>query len=96
MATFTPLADRVAIRPDTAEETTSGGLYIPDTAKEKPRRGTVLSVGPGRFENGQNVEMSVKTGDAVLYGSYAGTEITLDGEEVLIVRESDLLGCITD
>jgi len=96
MATFTPLADRVAIRPDTAEETTSGGLYIPDTAKEKPQRGTVLSVGPGRFENGQKVEMSVKTGDAVLYGSYAGTEITLDGEEVLIVRESDLLGCITD
>lgn len=94
MATFTPLADRVAIRPDTAEETTQGGLYIPDTAKEKPQRGTVLAVGPGRFENGQKIAMSVREGDAVLYGAYAGTEITLDGEDVLIVRESDLLGRI--
>lgn len=94
MATFKPLSDRVALRPATAEETTKGGLYIPDTAKEKPLRGTVLSVGPGRTENGHHIEMSVKEGDEVLYGKYAGTEITLDGEEILIVNESDLLGRI--
>jgi chaperonin GroES len=96
MSTFTPLSDRVAIRPAPAEETTKSGLYIPDTAKEKPQRGTVVAVGPGRFENGQKIEMSVKQGDAVLYGQYAGTEISLDGEDILIVRESDLLGCIED
>lgn len=96
MATFTPLADRVAVRPVPADDTTESGLYIPDTAKEKPLRGTILAVGPGRVENGQRIEMSVKTGDAVLFGTYAGTEITLDGEEVLVMKESDILGCIED
>jgi len=96
MATFKPLSDRVAVRPAPADEKTSGGLFIPDTAKEKPKRGTVLAVGPGRFENGHQIAMGVKKGDDVLYGSYAGTEITLDGEDILIMRESDLLGRIDD
>lgn len=94
MATFKPLSDRVAIRPVPADEKTQSGLYIPDTAKEKPLRGTVISVGPGRTENGHHIEMSVREGDDVLYGKYAGTEITLDGEDILIVKESDLLGRI--
>ncbi|PEN13988.1 co-chaperone GroES [Longibacter salinarum] len=96
MTTFKPLSDRVAIRPAAADEKTKGGLYIPDTAKEKPKRGTVLAVGPGRVENGQTIAMGVKEGDDVLYGSYAGTEISLAGEDILIVRESDLLGRIDD
>jgi chaperonin GroES len=94
MATFTPLSDRVAIRPLPAEETTQSGIIIPDTARDKPQRGTVLAVGPGRMENGQRIEMSVKEGDSVLFGKYAGTEISLDGEDVLIVREDDLFGRI--
>jgi chaperonin GroES len=92
MATFKPLSDRVAVRPAPADEKTQGGLYIPDTAKEKPKRGTVVAVGPGRMEDGKTIEMGVKEGDDVLYGSYAGTEISLDGEDILILRESDLLG----
>jgi len=94
MATFKPLSDRVAVRPLEAEETTQSGLIIPDTAKEKPQRGTVIAVGPGRVENGHHIEMSVKEGDAVLFGKYAGTEITMNGEEVLIMKEDDLFGCI--
>lgn len=94
MATFKPLSDRVAVRPLPPEETTTSGLYIPDTAKEKPMRGTVVAVGPGRVENGQRVEPSVKEGDSVLYGKYAGTELNLEGDELLILKESDLLGCI--
>ncbi|WP_022836679.1 co-chaperone GroES [Salisaeta longa] len=96
MATFTPLSDRVAVRPEPAEEQTESGLYIPDTAKEKPQKGTVVSVGPGKVENGQRIEMSVQAGDHVLYGKYAGTEVTLDGDELLIMKESDLLGRIDD
>lgn len=96
MSTFKPLGDRVAVKPLPAEEKTAGGLYVPDTAKEKPQRGTVVAVGEGRFENGERVAMSVKEGDAVLYGKYSGTEITLDGEELLIMKESDLLGLIED
>lgn len=96
MVTFKPLADRVAVRPEPAEEKTAGGLYVPDTAKEKPQRGTVVAVGEGRIENGERVHMSVKEGDAVLYGKYAGTEISLDGEEILIMKESDLLGIIEE
>jgi len=93
---FKPLGDRVAVRPAPADEKTSGGLYIPDTAKDKPQRGTVVAVGPGRTENGTHVEMSVSEGASVLYGKYAGTEITLHGEELLIMKESDLLGTIEE
>lgn len=92
MATFQPLSDRVAVRPDPADETTESGIIIPDSAKEKPQRGTVVAVGPGRVENGSRIEMSVRAGDSVLYGKYAGTEITMDGEDVLIMREDDLFG----
>jgi chaperonin GroES len=94
MASIKPLADRVLVRPDAAEETTSSGIIIPDTAKEKPQRGTVVAAGPGKVENGTKVDMSVKKGDTILYGKYSGTEITLDGEEFLIMRESDILGIL--
>ncbi len=94
MSKFKPLSDRVLVKPDTAEEKTESGIIIPDTAKEKPQRGTVVSVGPGKVENGQKVDMSVKEGDKVLYGKYAGTEITLDGEEYMIMRENDILGTV--
>ena len=89
-----PLADRVVVRPQEAEEKTAGGLFIPDTAKEKPQRGTVLAVGPGKVENGTKIDMTVKEGDTVLYGKYAGTEIQLDGDDVMIMRESDILGVV--
>jgi len=94
MAKLTPLADRVVVRPQDAEEVTSGGLIIPDTAKEKPQKGIVIAVGPGKVENGTKIEMSVKEGDTVLYGKYAGTEVTIDGDDVLIMRESDILGVV--
>ncbi|MEX0684460.1 MAG: co-chaperone GroES [Balneolales bacterium] len=94
MAKITPLSDRVLVQPDTAEEKTSSGIIIPDTAKEKPQRGTVVAVGPGKIENGTKIDMSVKNGDKVLYGKYAGTELELDGEEYLIMRESDILGVV--
>ena len=89
-----PLADRVVVKPEAAEETTAGGLIIPDTAKEKPQKGTVVAVGPGRVENGTKIDMTVKEGDTVLYGKYAGTEIALDGDDVMIMRESDILGVV--
>jgi len=92
MATFQPLSDRVAVRPDPADETTESGIIIPDSAKEKPQQGVIVAVGPGRVENGSRIEMSVREGDSVLYGKYAGTEITMDGEDVLIMREDDLFG----
>ncbi len=96
MKTLTPLSDRVVVQAAEAEEITSSGLYIPDSAKEKPQRGTVISVGPGKVENGAKIEMTVKAGDTVLYGKYSGTEITLDDEEYLIMRESDILGIVVD
>lgn len=89
-----PLGDRVVVKPQEAETQTASGLYIPDTAKEKPMRGTVLAVGPGKTENGTHVEMTVSEKDTVLYGKYAGTEIQLDGDDVLIMRESDILGVV--
>ena len=95
-ASIKPLADRVVVKPQEAEEKTAGGLYIPDTAKEKPQRGTVVAVGPGKVENGTHVEMTVKEGDTVLYGKYAGTEITLGSDDVLIMRESDILGVVNE
>ncbi len=96
MTMIQPLSDRVVVRAEEAEEKTSSGLYIPDSAKEKPQRGTVVSVGPGKVENGTKIEMTVKEGDTVLYGKYSGTEITLDSEEYLIMRESDILGIIDE
>ncbi len=95
MASIKPLADRVLVKPDSAEEKTSSGIIIPDSAKEKPQRGTVVAAGPGKVENGTKIDMSVKTGDKVLYGKYSGTELTLDGEDFLIMRESDILGVVS-
>ena len=85
-----PLSDRVLIRPNPAEEKTAGGLFIPDTAKEKPLAGKVVAVGPGTKE----VTMEVKEGDTVLYGKYSGQEITVDGTEYLIMRQNDILAII--
>ncbi|MCW9707831.1 MULTISPECIES: co-chaperone GroES [Fodinibius] len=90
-----PLSDRVLVQPEPAEEKTSSGIIIPDTAKEKPQEGTVVAAGPGKVENGTKIDMSVKEGDKVLYGKYSGTEITLDGEEYLIMREADILGIVS-
>jgi chaperonin GroES len=86
-----PLADRVAIRPLEETEQMRGGLYIPDTAKEKPQQGEIIAVGPGRVEKGDKVPMELKVGDRVLYGKYSGTEVTLDDDTVLIIKESDVL-----
>ena len=94
MASITPLGDRVLVRPEAAEEKTSFGLFIPDTAKEKPQKGTVIAVGTGRYENGTKIEMTVKAGDKVLYGKYAGSEVQIDGEDLMIMRESDIFGVI--
>jgi chaperonin GroES len=96
MATFKPLGDRVAVKPEPADEKTAGGLFVPDTAKEKPQRGTIVAIGAGRVENGERIEMTVEEGDAVLYGKYAGTEISLNGNDLLIMKESDLLGLIEE
>lgn len=95
MASIKPLSDRVLVRPVEVEETTSSGIIIPDTAKEKPQRGTVVAAGPGKVENGTKVDITVKEGDEILYGKYSGTEVTLDGEEFLIMRESDILGIVS-
>ena len=89
-----PLADRVVVRALEETEQMRGGLYIPDTAKEKPQQGEVVAVGPGRFEKEQRVPMEVKVGDKVLYGKYSGTEVTVDNEQYLILRESDVLAIV--
>ena len=86
-----PLADRVAIRPLEETEQMRGGLYIPDTAKEKPQQGEIIAVGPGRWEKGERVAMEVKVGDKVLYGKYSGTEVTIEDETFLVIKESDVL-----
>jgi len=87
-----PLGDRVVVRPSSEEEVTKGGIILPDTAKEKPQRGVIIAVGPGRLdEEGRRVPMEVKKGDKVIYSKYAGSEIKQDDEEVLILRESDIL-----
>jgi len=92
---FRPLHDRVVVRRIEAEEKTSGGIIIPDTAKEKPQEGEVVAVGPGtRDESGSLVELSVKTGDRILFGKWSGTEVKIDGEDLLIMKESDILGVI--
>ena len=89
-----PLADRVVVRALEETEQMRGGLYIPDTAKEKPQQGEVVAVGPGRFEKEQRVPMEVKVGDKVLYGKYSGTEVTVDNEQYLILRETDVLAIV--
>jgi len=89
-----PLADRVVVRSLEGNEQTRGGLFIPDTAKEKPQQGEIVAVGPGRFEKDKRVPMDVKVGDKVLYGKYSGTEVTIDNEQFLILRESDVLAVI--
>ena len=89
-----PLADRVVVKALEETESMRGGLYIPDTAKEKPQQGEIVAVGPGRFDEGKRVPMDVKVGDKVLYGKYSGTEVTLDNEPYLILRESDVLAVI--
>ncbi|WP_423603228.1 co-chaperone GroES [Sphingomonas sp. MS122] len=92
---FRPLHDRVVVRRIEAEEKTSGGIIIPDTAKEKPQEGEVVAVGPGaRDDSGTLVELTVKPGDRILFGKWSGTEVKIDGEELLIMKESDVLGVI--
>ncbi len=88
---ITPLEDRVVIMPTDEAESMRGGLYIPDTAKEKPTQGEVLAVGPGRFEKGARVPLDLKVGDTVIYGKYSGTAFTIDGKEVMIIKASDVL-----
>ena len=90
-----PLADRVVVKPLEETEEMRGGLYIPDTAKEKPQQGEIVAVGPGKLsDEGARLEPEVSEGDRVLYGKYSGTEVTVDGEELLILRESDVLAII--
>jgi chaperonin GroES len=92
---FRPLHDRVVVRRLEAEEKTAGGIIIPDTAKEKPMEGEVIAVGPGaRDEAGKLVPLDVKSGDKILFGKWSGTEVKLDGEELLIMKESDIMGII--
>ena len=92
---FTPLHDRVLVRRVESEEKTAGGLIIPDSAKEKPSEGEVVSVGAGaRKDSGELIEMAVSAGDRILFGKWSGTEVTVDGEELLIMKESDILGVI--
>jgi chaperonin GroES len=86
----TPLHDRVIVKPAPAEEKTAGGIIIPDTAKEKPQRGTVIAAGPGKKDE----PMSVKAGDTVLYGKYSGSELSIEGDDFLIMRESDILAIV--
>ena len=90
-----PLSDRVVVEPDAAEEKSTGGIILPDTAQEKPHQGTVVAVGPGKASDaGTIVEMTVKSGDKVLYGKYSGTDVTVDGNEYMIMRESDILAIL--
>ncbi|MEM6309676.1 MAG: co-chaperone GroES [Pseudomonadota bacterium] len=90
-----PLHDRVLVRRTESEEKTSGGLIIPDSAKEKPSEGEIVSAGPGaRKDSGELIEMAVSAGDKVLFGKWSGTEVTVDGEELLMMKESDILGII--
>lgn len=90
-----PLADRVVVRPTEEAEQMRGGLYIPDTAKEKPQQGEIIAVGPGRIsDQGERLAPDLKAGDKVLYGKYSGTEVNVDGEQLLILRESDVLAVL--
>lgn len=90
-----PLDDRILVKQSEAEETTAGGIVLPDSAKEKPQRGTVMATGPGKLlDSGERGEVAVKKGDEVFYGKYAGTEVEVDGESYMIIRESDILAVI--
>ena len=90
-----PLADRVVVKPTDAVEEKKGGIIIPDTAKEKPQQGEILEIGNGRLtDKGNRIDLEVKKGDKVLYGKYSGTEVTLNGDDVLILRESDILAVV--
>ncbi|MFI5209126.1 MAG: co-chaperone GroES [Gemmatimonadales bacterium] len=89
-----PLEDRVVIRPADEAENMRGSLYIPDTAKEKPTQGDVVAVGPGRIEKGERIKLDVVVGDTVIYGKYSGTPYTVDGEELIIIKASDILAKI--
>jgi chaperonin GroES len=90
-----PLEDRVVVQPNEAEEKTSGGIVLPDSAKEKPLMGKVIAVGPGKLlDSGNHGEMSVKKGDTVIFGKYSGSEVEIDGKEVKILRESEILGIV--
>ncbi len=92
---LSPLADRVVVLPKPAEETTKSGLFLPDTAKEKPIEGTIVAVGTGKVtEDGKNLPLTVKVGDKVLYGKYSGTEVTVEGTDYLIMRESDIFAIV--
>ena len=90
-----PLSDRIVVKPEPAEEKTASGIILPDTAQEKPQMGQVMTVGPGKSsDSGELIKMSLKKGDRVLYGKYSGTEITVNGDDVLIMRESDILATL--
>ena len=89
-----PLADRVVVKALEETEQMRGGLYIPDTAKEKPQQGEIVAVGGGRYEDGKKIEMELKVGDKVLYGKYSGTEVTIEDAQYLILRESDVLAVV--
>ena len=96
MAGIKPLQDRILVKRFESEEKTAGGIIIPDSAKEKPQEGEIIATGPGKFlDNGNRVELTVKEGDKVLFSKYAGTEITFDGQEYLIMREDDILGILS-
>jgi chaperonin GroES len=93
---LTPLHDRVLVRPSKPEEVTSGGIIIPDTAKEKPMQGEIIAAGPGKInDDGKITGLQVKIGDSVLYGKYSGTEVSVNGEDLLIMRESDIFAVLT-
>ena len=93
--TLTPLHDRIIVKPSQPEEVTSGGIIIPDTAKEKPQQGEIVAVGNGRItDDGKVLPLQLKAGDKVLYGKYSGTEVTIEGEDMLIMRESDVFAII--
>jgi len=94
MAKVQPLGDRVLLKPLEAEDKTKGGIILPDTAKEKPQEGEVIAAGKGKVEDGKTIALEVKVGDKVLYGKYSGTEIKVDGEDHLIVKEEDILAII--
>jgi chaperonin GroES len=95
MAEVKPLDDRIVVKPLEQDEKTAGGIYLPETAKEKPQQGEIVAMGPGKLlDSGERAEVSVKKGDVVLFAKYSGTEVEVDGEELLIMRESDLLAVV--
>jgi len=95
MASLRPLSDRIIVKALSAEEKTAGGIVLPDSAKEKPQQGEVLAAGPGKIlDNGKTASMDIKVGDRVYYGKYSGTEVKLNGEEVVVLRQDDVLGIV--